>query len=100
MAKWKNEPLEVRRTGRTTQAMKNARPGRVLYVGLSRAHTSCHQTIAKELGREDIQCIPSQYLRHPERYYGLDITDIVVDHSIELDKTEKIGLAALLRQIR
>lgn len=71
-----------RQTGLTTQQMKAAPVGSV-YVWCNSV-TSYPKTLARDLGRKDLQIKPLSWLE-PQNVYGHNLASVVIDHAARLD---------------
>lgn len=83
MARLKKPEME-RGTGSTTKQIQDAPIGAV-FVWCN-AHVDYPKKLAKELGREDLKIVPRDWLDN--RWRGLELTAIVVDHATKLSDRE------------
>lgn len=84
----------IRQTGRTTTQIKRA-PKNAYYMVWRSSMIPSVREKAKELGRPDLTIVGPDFL---DRWHGVDIPDIVVDHCTWDQLTGKeIGLLADLQ---
>ena len=84
-----------RGTGRTTRQMANAPTGSI-FVWCNDV-LRYPRALAKALNRSDLRIIgPSELTGYvPQRFAGLDIPSVVLDHAADLTKAQWEGLWAL-----
>jgi hypothetical protein len=69
---------KFRGTGRTTRQMKEA-PKHAIFVWCN-DRTKVAERMARDLGREDLKIVPPSWITN-ERWQGMTLTGIVVDHA-------------------
>lgn len=85
-----------RGTGKTTKQMLAA-PTHSIFVWCN-DRLDYPKRLAREIGRLDLQIVSPRWLE--ERWLGLMLTGIVIDHAIELTEKQQRLLDAALTRVR
>lgn len=85
-------------TDRTTRQMLAA-PQRAIFISCHEAAVSHDRHLAQKHGRADLQIVPPRWITD-QRWRGLELTGIVVDHDAKLTDRALLELQHALRCVR
>ena len=77
---------DLRRTGRTTRQIQAAKIDAV-YIAPTRAAVQYTENLARFLGRGDLHIVHREWL-HSDKWRGITMNAVVLDHAIELNQRE------------
>ena len=81
-------------TGRSTKQILEAKQDAV-YVCRTASHCSYLKQLTRQLNRSDIHVVTVYWLTE-KRYMGLELSEIILDHSVKLNAEEYEYLLAAL----
>lgn len=92
-------PYENRGTGRTTAQMIRA-PMKAIYVVQDyRGRAGYYRHLAHHLGRDDLRLESAEALDRPEKFMGLTVSAVVVDHAVQLTQRQAHALDRLMPRL-
>jgi hypothetical protein len=89
-----------RGTGRTTRQLQEAPQGAVFICVGGREGNMYTRGLCEKVGRQDLRIVPPAWLEHRERWIGMRLTGVIVDHAVVLTRNQNLGLAYALACVR